>query len=127
MRNRRQPARAIDQAVETVAVEDDVSAAVGRRVNGRVDDFNSRKMRAAIVAQELVVVARNVGDAHTLLGGVEQLAEDLVVRGRPVPIRPQPPAVHDVADEVDRVGTVMAQELDEAVAPAGARAEMDIR
>ena len=126
MRNRRQPARAIDQPVETVAVEDDVSAAVGRRVNGRVDDFNSRKMRAAIVAQELVVVARNVGDAHTLLGGVEQLAEDLVVRrgqyqSARTDSRPR------CRRRGRRVGTVMAQELDEAVAPAGARAEMDIR
>ena len=72
------------------------------------------------------MVARHIDHARALLGGAQQFLEDLVVLGRPVPVGAQPPAVHDVADEVDCAGTMITEELDETVAPAGARAEMDI-
>ena len=50
-----------------------------------------------------------------------------VVMGlRPIPGRVQRPAVDDVADEIDRVGVVIAQEVEEAVGLAAAGAEMHV-
>ena len=57
-----------------------------------------------IVAQELVVVAGDVDDARALARLAQQLLHDVVVRLRPVPALLQPPAVDDVADEIDRLG-----------------------
>ncbi len=45
---------------------------------------------------------------------------------RPVPAGPQLPAVDDVADQIDRVGIVIAQEIEKLVGLATARAEMHI-
>ena len=45
---------------------------------------------------------------------------------RPVPAGFQLPAVDDVADQIDRVGIVIAQEIEKPVGLAAARAEMNI-
>ena len=46
---------------------------------------------------------------------------------RPVPTRPQPPAVDNVADQIDRIRLVMAQEIIKLLALAGARTKMHVR
>ena len=48
------------------------------------------------------------------------------MRLRPVPARLQRPAVDDIADEVDRVGVVDAQEIEQLVGLRAARAEVHV-
>ena len=76
--------------------------------------------------QELVVIAGDIDDARALAGLAQQLLDDVVVRLRPVPGTAQPPAVDDIADEIDRLGLVMAQEIDQELRLGRLRAEMDV-
>jgi hypothetical protein len=95
-------------------------------VHGLADDVDAAEMQVEIVAQHLVVVARHVDDARALARLAQQLLDDVVVRLVPVPAALQPPAVDDVADEVDRLGVVVAQEVEQEVGLAAGRAEMDV-
>jgi hypothetical protein len=59
-----------------------------------------------------------------------RLAQDflhhLVLRFGPVPGAFEPPPVDDIADQVDRVGIDMAQEVEQIVGLAAARAQMRV-
>ena len=83
-------------------------------------------MGAVIVAQELVVIARQIDDAGALARLAQQLLHHVVVRLRPVPAATQLPAVDDVADQIDRFGVVVAEEVEQALGLAAARAEMNV-
>jgi hypothetical protein len=54
-------------------------------------------------------------------------ASGSTARRAPHGIRYERRAAADVADQIDRIGAMPAQEFDQPVAPAGPRAEMDIR
>ena len=95
-------------------------------MDGVLDDLDAAEMRAVIVAQEFVVIAGDVDDARALARLAQQLLHDVVVRLRPVPGRAQRPAVDDVADQIDGVGFVMAEEVEQLVGLAAARSEMDV-
>ena len=92
-----------------------------------VADLDAAEMDAAELAQELVVVARNVDDARALARLAQQLLHHVVVGLRPVPGRAQPPAVDDVADEVDRIRLVLAQEFQHRLRLSPLRAQMQVR
>ena len=77
-------------------------------------------------AQELVVIAGDVDDARALAALAQQLLHHVVVRLRPVPGAAQPPAVDDVADQIDRLGVVVAQEIEQELGLGRLRAEMDV-
>ncbi len=72
------------------------------------------------------MIARQVDDARALARLAQQLLHDVVVVLRPVPARAQLPAVDDIADQIDRVGVVIAQEIEKLLGLAAARAEMHI-
>ena len=83
-------------------------------------------MRAVIVAQELVVVAGDVDDLGALARLAQHLLHEVVVRLRPVPARFQRPAIDDIADQVDRVGVVAAQEIEQSFGLRAAGPEMHV-
>src|SRR5262245_28903650 len=122
----RQPARMANHHVEQIAVNDEIALAVGRDMDGALQHLNATEMGAVIVAQELVVIARDIDDAHALACLTQQLLHDVVMSLRPVPARPQFPAVHDVADQIDRFGLMIAQEVDQFLRLATAPSEMDV-
>src|SRR6516164_4474592 len=124
---KREPARMLYDHVEHIAMHDEITASVGALVYGVLDHLDTAEMSAVIVAQEFVVVARQVDQARALAGLAQQLLHHVVVRLRPVPARAQLPAVDDVADQIDRLGDVIAQEVKKTVGMAAARAEMNIR
>ena len=109
-----------------IAVDDQIAAAVGALVHGALAHLDAAEMGAVIVAQELVVIAGHVDDAGALARLAQQLLHDVVVRLRPIPARSQLPAVDDVADEVDRLGVVVAQEVEQELRLAPLRAEMHV-
>ena len=121
-----EPPRVPHHHVELVAVDDEQPAAVGGGMDVGVPHLDAAEVRAEVVAKELVVVARQVDHARAFPRLPQELLRHVVVRLRPIPGAPQPPAVHDVADEVDRLGIVVAQEIEEQVRLAAARSQMHV-
>ena len=121
-----QPARVVDDAVERVAMHDQQPLAVGGDVDGLVHHLHVAERHAVVVAQRLVVVAGHVDDARALARLAQQLLHHVVVALRPVPAALQAPAVDDVADQVDLVGVVVLQEIEQELGLAAARAQMNV-
>src|ERR1700730_3753210 len=72
------------------------------------------------------MVAGHVDDARALARLAQQLLHHVVVMLRPVPAGLELPAVDDVADQINGVGIVIAEEIEEAIGLAAARAEMNV-
>jgi hypothetical protein len=121
------PARVLDDHVEMIAVNHEVAPAVDADVKRRLDDFDAAEMRAVIVAQELVVIARHVDHARALARLAQQLLHYVVVGLRPVPSAAQLPAVDDVADQIDGVGVVQAEKIEQPLSLAPSRSQMNVR
>ncbi|MGY3290466.1 hypothetical protein ACVWWP_003533 [Bradyrhizobium sp. LM3.6] len=121
-----EPACVLHHEVEDVAVDDEIALAVHAGVDGVLDDVDAAEMRAVIVAQELVVIARDVDDLGALARLAQKLLDQVVMRLRPMPARFQRPAVDDVADEVDRVCIMEAQEVEQKVGLRTAGSEMNV-
>src|SRR6202043_605382 len=101
-------------------------AAVGSLMDRGLDHFDAAEMGAVIVAKEFIMVAGHVDDARALARLAQKLLHHVVVVLRPVPAGFQLPAIDDIADQINGVGVVVAQEIEEAVSLATARAEMHI-
>ncbi len=116
MTDRREVMRALHHPVEMIAMHDKITAPIGAGMDRLIDDLYAGEMHAAIVAQERVVISRDVNDARTLIGCAEKLHQHVAMGGGPIPVRAQPPAVDNVADEINRVRAIMPQEIGKPVA-----------
>ena len=123
----REPARLRHHDVEQIAVHDQQALAFGADVESAFHHFDAAKVSAVIIAQEFVVVAGDVDQPRAFAGLAQQLLHDVVVGLRPMPGRAQRPAIDDIADQIDRVGFVMAEKIEELVGLTAAGAEMHIR
>ena len=123
----REPARLRHHQIELVAVHHQIAPPVGAFVDGVLDHLDAAEMGAVIAAQEFVVIARDVDDARTFTSLAQQFLHHVVVRLRPIPRRAQCPAVDNVADQINGVGFVVAQEVEQFFGLAAARAEMHVR
>src|SRR5262249_51491502 len=121
-----EPTRVPNHDIEKITVDHEVALAVGRNVDRVFDHFNAAKMRAVIVTQKLVVIARDVDHVRALARLAQELLYDVVVSLRPVPAAFELPAVDDVADEVDGVGIVVAEKIDQDFGLAAFGAEVDV-
>ncbi len=83
-------------------------------------------LRLDVIAQPFVVVARHVDDLGALARLAQQLLHHVVVLLRPVPRFAQPPAIDHVADEIEIFRFVVAQEIEQKLGLAAARAEMHV-
>ena len=84
-------------------------------------------LSAEEIAQELVVVARDIDDLGALARLAQQLLDDVVMALRPIPARaPEPPAVDQIADEIERLGVIGLEEFEEVLILARPCAEMQI-
>jgi len=93
-------------------------------VNGLVTIWTLPKASSTSTnfAQELVVVAGDVGHLRAALGLGQDAADDVAVLLRPVELRLQGPAVDDVADQVQVLALVGFEEVGEERRLAGRRA-----
>src|SRR5215475_9770942 len=123
----REPARVANDHDEQVAVNDEVALAVGGDVDGILEHLDAAEVGTVVIAQELVMIARNVEQANSFARLAQQLLHDVVVKLRPIPGGAELPAVDDVADQIDGFGLVMAQEVEKLLGLATARSEMDVR
>ena len=90
-------------------------------------DLDAAEGQAEELAGEFVVVAGHEHHPRAAPDFAQQLLDDVVMRLRPVPAGAQPPAVDDVADQIDRVGLDMAQHVQDEMRLAPARAQVQIR
>ena len=123
----RQPAGVVDDAVELVAVDDQIAPPVGRLVDRLAGHPHAAEMLAAEVSQPVVVIAGNIDDPHAALRQRQHLLHHVGVGLRPVPAAFQPPAVHDVADQIQRLAVHLVQEVAQQLRLAAPRAEVDVR
>ena len=115
-----------DDGVERVAVQHQQAAAVGGDVDRVLHDLDAAELQPRVVAQPLVMIARDVDDPRALADLAQNLLDDVVVRLRPVPGFLQAPAVDDVADQIDRLRFGVAQEVEQKLGLAAAGAEMQV-
>jgi len=115
------------QEIELVPVDDEKAPSVGKFVDGVFSDFNPPEKQPGISADEIVVVAWNVDDTRTLADFPQKLLHDIVVRLRPIPGALQPPAVENVADEVNRLCIMVAEKIKQQVRLTISASEMNIR
>ena len=113
--------------VEFVAMSDEIALAVGRGVDRLALDLDPAEGQAEELAGELIVVAGNEHHPRAAPHLAQQFLDDVVVRLGPVPAGAKPPAVDDVADQVDRVGLDVAQHVKNQMGLAAARAQVQIR
>ena len=123
----REPARLRHNEVEDVAMDHEIAASVSPLMDRVLNDLDAAGMRAAVAAaQKLIVIAGDVDDACAFARLAQQFLHHVVVRLRPVPTRPQRPTVDDIAHEVDGVGFVPAEEIEQSLGLAAPHAEMHI-
>ncbi len=116
-----------DDDVELVAVDDEIALAVGGGVDRLAPDLDAAEGQAEELAGEFVMVAGNEDHARAAPDLAQKLLHDVVVRLRPVPAAAKPPAVDDVADEVDRVRLDVAKHVEDEIGLTAARSQMKIR
>ena len=122
----REPARVRHDAVEMIAVHHQKPPSVGGFVDGVAGDFDARKTQARIVAEDFVVVARNIDDASPGIGLAQDFVDHRVVAVVPKPRARQTPSVDNVADEIKHVAFVVHEEIEKHLRLATARAEMRV-
>ena len=96
-----QPLGLIDDAVELVAMGDEVAFAVGGDVDRVPLHHHPAEVDAAEIPQPVVMVAGDVDDLHALSGHAQHLLHHVGVGLGPAPAAFQLPAVDDVADEIE--------------------------
>lgn len=72
------------------------------------------------------MIAGNVNDLRALACLAQHLLNEVVVRLRPEPVHLQRPAIDDIADQIDRVGIVMLEEVEKALRLRASCAEVNI-
>src|SRR6202035_3550600 len=117
---KREPLRMTHHDVEFVAMNDEVALTVGRGMDRLPLDLDPTEGQAEELTGEFIVVARNKHHPRAAPNLAQQFLDDVVMRLRPVPAGAEPPAVDDVADEVNGVGLDMAQHIQDKMGLATA-------
>jgi hypothetical protein len=89
-------------------------------------NLDAAEMGAGKIAQEFVMIAGDIDDAGPLARLAQHFLDHVIAILRPIPAALQPPAVNDIADEVDCIGLVVAQEIQQKIGLGGLGAEMHI-
>src|SRR5262249_15048538 len=126
-RQEREPLGVLEGGIEVVAVDHQVVPAVGRHVDRLLHNLDAAEVGSVELTQESVVVARDVDKANPAVRRAQQNLDDVVMGRRPVPFRTQPPPVDNIADQVDGLGLMVTQEVDQAIALAATVPEVHVR
>ena len=112
--------------IELVAVDQQEAPAVGSLMDQFVDHLDVAEDGAAVVAQRLVVIARNEHHAFALARPAQQFLDHRILGRRPADAAAHRPEIDDVADQVSLFGRVFAQEIEKTIGLARPRAEVDV-
>src|SRR3546814_20624008 len=102
-------------------MDDEQFAPVGGFVDRLAADFDATEIEAVERLHHLVMVAGDVDDACAALRALQHAPDDVIMLGLPEMPLLEPPAVDDVADEVERLAIDMVEEVDQHRGVASAR------
>src|ERR1700687_868809 len=103
-----------------------IAPSVDAYMGGVFHDVDAAEMCAVIVPQELVVVAGHVDDLGALARLAQHFLNEVVVRLRPVPVGSQRPAIDDIADEIDGIGVMAAEKVQQSFGLRAAGSEVNV-
>src|SRR5690606_30461654 len=121
-----EPAMSEHDRVELVAMQHHKPPPVGRIVKGGAADFDTAETQAGELAEHLVVIAGNIDDPRAAPGALEDPPDDIIMCRRPVELLLEPPAVDDVANEIERFAVRVVEEVDQQFGVAALGPEMDV-
>lgn len=101
-------------------------AAIGGDIIDLSRHLDPAEMRAEVRSRPFIVIA---GNEYNLGAGLclgQQRLHHIIMRLRPMPIAPQPPAIHNIANKIDRVGIMLDEKLQQHPSLTTARAEMSV-
>jgi hypothetical protein len=122
----REPARVLHDEIEAIAMCDKIALAVGRDVDNLISHLDPAEMCPIVITQEFIMISRNVEELNAAAALPQQLLHDIVMRLRPVPARFQLPAIDDVADQIDDIRFMKAEEIEQALGLTASRSKMYI-
>ncbi len=122
----RHPAMVTGHLVEFIAVDQQVAPAVGRGMHILRFEADVAERRADVLPQGFVVIAGNEDHLLAVAGAAQDLLHHGVLRTGPVDAARHRPEVDDVADQEQVFRLVAAQEVEQPLRLAAARAEMDV-
>ena len=125
-----QPLHILHHAVEQIAVQYPNASPVRRGVNHLVRHLNSTDGQVRRVFEKIahkhVVVAGDEDNARTFARLAQQFLNHIVVRLRPVPALFELPAINDVSDQINALGFVVREKIQQSMRLTVLRAQMNV-
>lgn len=116
----------MDESVQLVAVQDEEASSVGRGVDDAFRQADAPEGESGEALEELVVVSVEVRDPGLLAVLTEDLLDDGVGVGVPVPAALELPSIDDVAHKVEVAALGGAKELEKDVGLGMAASQVDV-
>lgn len=108
-------------------MRDQQALAVRRFVDGFLRERDAAKAETGIIAQHLVMIANNENDACSLMRDFQDAADDFIMAIRPIPALFEPPAIDNVAHQIQRFALDRMEKIKQQVGVTAFGAEMDVR
>ena len=120
-----EPARVLHDRIQFVSMNDQNAPSIG---GGMDEVFRDRDVAvvAAEATEEFVVVTGDINDARALARFAQEFLDDVVMLLRPIDSAPHLPDIDQIADDVERLEIVVAQEFQERCGVAAAGPEVDV-
>ena len=125
----RQHVKAQDARIADIAMQNQIAAPIGRHMLGAGHGCHGQGRSVVlppICKHKAVVVAGQVDQPRPGLGPLSQKVDDLHMRLAPAPDQ-WVPEVEYIADQIDHLGGVLLQKLQDQVGPAADGAQMQVR
>jgi len=122
----RQPAMMTRDLIKIIAMNDQITTAIGSDMNVLFGDQDVTKSDVMVLAQGFVVIAWNKHDFLAMPCAAQNLLHHGVLRGRPVNTAFHCPEVDDVAHQKELLGFVVAQKNEQSIGLATPCAQMNV-
>lgn len=122
-----QPLAVLDDAVELVAVHYQIFLSVDSDMDNLIADMDTVQRGADVLADDVVVIAREKVDLRAVFRFFEDKVDDTVVDFRPEPVLSEFPEVENIAYQIEMIGFGFLEKRVELVALEVSAAEVGIR
>jgi hypothetical protein len=115
------------QAIELMAVQDEIALSIGCGVNDFTGEHNRAEIDIDKLFEEFVVVAGDIYDFGILPAFAKEFLDEHVVFIPPMPFALQLPAVNNVANQIKIFAFEFSQKIQQGIDLRVAGAEMHVR
>jgi hypothetical protein len=109
-----------------MAVQNQVTFAICGGMNDLTRQHDAAKIHIDKLLQEFVMISGDVNDLRFLAAFAKQLLNENILIVLPMPLRPQLPAVNEIADQVQVAAIALAQKLQKRIDLRVLGAEVDV-